>query len=192
MKLYERLPEGVTVNGKFYRLDFDFRNVLRMMDVLGRDDLMPQAREYLALKCLMRHPRNVSQVLAAAKNILFDMTPGFGERVMSFEQDAGLIRTAFRQEYGIDLFRDKLTWLEFIELLKNLPEGNRFEEVVGIRARPIPAPTKYNQKERENLMIAKQHVAIHLTEAEQAKKYDQDVSKIFAGLMAMIPKEVKE
>ena len=69
-----------------------------------------------------------------------------------------------------------------------MPDGNRYEEVVGIRARPLPAPNKYNAKEREWLMRAKASVAIHLDEHEQAKKYDSDVGKVFAGLMSMIPK----
>ena len=113
------------------------------------------------------------------------------KRLTSYEQDAGLIRTAFRQVYGIDLFRAKLHWFEFQELLQNLPEGNRFEETVGIRARPMPTPTKYNQKEREWLMKAKQSVALHLTDKEQARKYNADVGKVFAGLMSIIPKDVK-
>lgn len=176
----------MTVDGKHYALDFDFRNVMRMMETLGRDDLTPEARNFLALKCLTKHPKNVEKVLAAAKKTLFEAKPGGGERVTSFEQDAGLIRSAFRQEYGIDLFRDKLHWLEFTELLQNLPEGNRYEEILGIRARPMPAATKYNAKEREWLMKAKQQCALHLTEAEAEKKYDKDVGNVFAGLMSMI------
>lgn len=192
MKLTESLPEGVTVDGRFYSLDFDFRNVLRMMETMGNDDLLPDARDYLALKCLTKHPKNVEKVLDAVKDVLFQIAPGTdrNERVTSFEQDAGLIRSAFRQVYHIDLFRDRLHWLEFTELLQNLPEGNRYEEVLGIRSRPMPAATKYNQKEREWLMKAKQQCAIHLTEQEAAKKYDNDVGNIFAGLMSMIPKEV--
>ena len=78
--------------------------------------------------------------------------------------------------------------MEFVELLQNLPEGNRYEEIIGIRARPMPAPTKYNQKEREWLMQAKQSVAVHLTDKEQANKYETDVGNIFAGLIGMINK----
>ena len=182
----------MTVGRKFYPLDFDFRNVLKMMDILARDDLIPEAREYLALKCLTRHPRNVSAVLAAVKETLFESKPGNGERLTSFEQDAGLIRSAFRQEYGINLFTDKLHWLEFIELLQNLPEGNRFEEVLGIHARPIPAATKYNAKERKALIKAKHQVALHLDEQEAGKKLDADIGKVFGALMAMIPQEQKE
>ena len=180
----------MTVDGKHYALDFDFRNVLRMMETLGNDDLMPDARDYLALKCLTKHPRNVDKVLSAVKNLLFDKTPGSGERLTSFEHDAGMIRTAFRQVYGIDLFRDKLHWMEFTELLQNLPEGNRYEEVLGIRSRPMPPANKYNQKEREWLMKAKQQCALHLTDTEQARKYDADVARVFSGLLSIMPKEV--
>ena len=192
LKLHERLPESITVDGKRYRCDFDFRNVLRMLDIMQREDIVPDARDYLCAMCIIRHriaAKTVRNVYNALCSILFPQRPQTGgKRLTSYEQDAGLIRSAFRQVYGIDLYRDKLHWLEFVELLQNLPEGNRYEEIIGIRARPMPAPTKYNQKEREWLMQAKQSVALHLTEREQAKKYDQDVSNVFAGFMSMINK----
>lgn len=193
IKLFERIPDGVTVNGRFYKCDFDFRNVLKLLDTMQREDIVPDARDYLCLKCVYSH-RIPAKIVSAFYNevcdILFEKSPETGgKRLTSFEQDAGLIRAAFRQVYGIDLFRDKLTWFEFTELLHGLPDGNRYEDVIGIRARPLPAPTKYNAKERQSLLEAKQRVALHLTEAEAARKYDADVSKIFSGLMTMIPKE---
>ena len=193
IKLFERIPDGVTVNGRFYKCDFDFRNVLKLLDTMQREDIVPDARDYLCLKCVYSH-RIPAKIVSAFYNevcdILFEKSPETGgKRLTSFEQDAGLIRAAFRQVYGIDLFRDKLTWFEFTELLHGLPDGNRYEDVIGIRARPLPAPTKYNAKERQSLVEAKQRVALHLTEAEAARKYDADVSKIFSGLMTMIPKE---
>jgi len=190
MKLQDSLPEGVTVDGRFYRLDLDFRNVLRMMNELQRNDLLPEAREWRALRCLTKRPRNVHRVMEALRNLLFERKPsGDEKKVTSFEQDAGLIRTAFRQAYGIDLFRDRLHWIEFSELLQNIPEGNRYAEVIGIRVRPMPDATKWNAKERQWLMKAKADVALHLTEEEQAKKYEADVGRIFSGLMGMIIRE---
>jgi hypothetical protein len=56
----------------------------------------------------------------------------------------------------------------------------------------MPAPTKYNQKEREWLMKAKQQCALHLSEEEAARKYDSDVGRVFAGISALMQqKEVK-
>lgn len=189
MKLQDTLPNGVTVDGRFYKLDFDFRNVLRMMDELDRDDVMPEARAYNALKCLTNRPKNVPKVLEAVKGLLFQEKPKKdAQKVTDFVQDAGMIRAAFRQAYGIDLYRDRLHWIEFSELLNAIPEGSRYAEVVGIRVRQMPAPTKWNAQEREWLMKAKADVAIHLSEKEQAKKYQEDVAKVFSGLMGIIAK----
>ena len=129
MKLQDNLPDGVTVDGKFYKLDFDFRNVLRMMEELDRDDLMPEARYYNALKCLTKRPKNARKVISAVRGLLFEEKPRKdAKKVTDFVQDAGLIRAAFRQAYGIDLYRDKLHWVEFSELLNAIPEGNRYAD----------------------------------------------------------------
>ena len=44
MKLQDRLPKGVEVDGKFYKLDFDFRKVFQMIEILDRDDMLPEAK----------------------------------------------------------------------------------------------------------------------------------------------------
>lgn len=193
MKLYESLPKGVKVGKRFFKCDFDFRNVLKMLEIMQREDIVPVARDCLCVKCVISHRmtlKTASEVYKALGDLLFEKPPEHGmegqKKITSFEQDAPLIRAAFRQVYRIDLYREKLTWFEFTELLQGLPDGNRYEDVMGIRARPLPAPTKYNAKEREWLLQAKQSVALHLTEAEAAKKYDADVGRIFGGLMGMI------
>lgn len=185
MRLQDRLPDGVMVDGKFYKMDFDFRNVFRMLDVLDEENLLPEAKAYRALKCLCKRPRNVYKTLQAVKEVLFTAPRRIGEKITDFVQDAGLIRAAFRQAYGIDLYREKLHWIEFTELLSAIPEGSRYTEVLGIRARPVPVPTKYNQEQRASLIKAKADVALKMTEKEQATKYRNDVDKVAEMLMAM-------
>ena len=186
MKLQDRLPDGVTVDGKFYKMDFDFRNVLKMIEVLDRDDLLPEAQAYKALSFLQKRPKNAVKVLEAVKVLLFHKgRKNGGQRVTDWVQDAGLIRAAFRQAYGIDLYRDKLHWIEFTELLNAIPEGSRYTEIVGIRAKPMPEPTNWNRKEREWLLKAKADYAIDLTEKEQAEQMEKDISDIASVLMAM-------
>lgn len=187
MKLYDRLPEGIEIGGRRYRLDLDFRNVLRMMEILARDDLIPPARRWLALKCVMRRPpRDTEAALEALRAMLFPARPkdSDGKRLTSFDQDADLIRAAFRQAYGIDLYRDRLHWLEFSALLAALPEGSRYSEVLGIRARPMPAATKYNQAEREWLAKAKAACALEMSDDERERAYAEGVKSVFAGLLA--------
>lgn len=194
MRLQDRLPEGVEVDGRFYKMDFEFRNVLNMIEVLDRDDLMPEAKAYKALSFLQKRPKNAVKVLEAVKGLLFKAPrKKGGQKVTDFVQDAGLIRAAFRQAYGIDLYRDRLHWIEFTELLNAIPEGSRYSEVVGIRSRPMPAPTKWNQHEREWLIRAKADVALEMTEKERAERYERDVANIAAVLMGMAKKkEVNE
>lgn len=190
MKLQDRLPRGVTVRGRFIKLDLDFRNVLKLMDTLARDDLLPEARDYLALRHLTRRPRWPQETLAALRPVLFPQTKRTASKgkITDFEQDADLIRAAFRQVYGIDLYRDKLHWLEFSSLLAGLPEGNRYNEVLGIRARPMPAPTKYNAEERKWLAQAKADLALRVSDKERANTLEQGLRGLAESLLALAAK----
>ena len=191
MKLHEHLPDSVIVGKKRVKLDLDFRNVLRMMEILSREDLMPEARDWNALRCICKHPK--PGMMEEVKKLLFANPPtNDGKRVTSFEQDAGLIRAAFRQVYGINLWRDRLHWFEFSELLQGIPEGNRYAETIGIRVREMPEPTKWNAKERAWLMEAKARVAIKRTDEEIANDYQRDVKNVFDALLPFARKEVTE
>lgn len=190
MKLHERLPDSVTAGGKTYRVDLDFRNVLRMIDVLGREEMLPSAREYVALKCVMkRPPKNAGPVLAALRDVLFsaDSEPA-EQKLTDFEQDADLIRAAFLQAFGINLWRDRVHWLEFTGLLGALPEGSRYADILGIRARPMPKPTKYNAEERAWLAKAKLKHAVRMTEREAQNKYSTDLQRIATAMIGLAKK----
>lgn len=184
MRLYEKLPDSVKVNGRKIKLDLDFRNVLRMMDILSKDDLTDDAREWLALRCICKRPRK--GMMAEVKRLLFlPADHRARDRVMDYEQDADLIRAAFQQAYGIDLNTAKLHWIRFSWLLAGLPDGTRFSDVISIRMRPIPEITKYNSKEVQNLIEAKASVALKMSEKEQKDKYQKDVQNVAALLMKM-------
>lgn len=190
MKLQSELPCGVTVDGRYYRLDLDFRNVLNLQDTLARDDLLPEARAYCALKCVMKKPRNVPNVLKAVREMLFPATRKTADKtkITDFVQDADLIRAAFMQTYGINLFRDKLHWFEFSALLAGLPEGSRYSEVLGIRARPMPKPTKWNAEERQWLARAKAELAVRLTDKEREMSLEKSLQSVALSLLTLAEK----
>lgn len=183
MKLYERLPDRVTVGRRRYKLRLDFRNVLRMIDTLTRDDLLPEAREYLALRCVTRPRGNTHALMAAVLELLFPARGESTEKIMDYAQDADLIRAAFQQCYGINLYRDKLHWFEFSALLASMPEGSRYSEILSIRARPMPAPTKYNADERAWLAKAKAQYAVKLTDKELENQYQKGMRQMAASLL---------
>lgn len=189
MKLQDSLPCGVTVNGKFYPMDFDFRNVLRMMESMDREDLTPEAWVYRALKCVMKRPRgDQPALLYAVRKLLFDDKPSGGEKLTDFEQDADYIRSAFLQSYGINLWKDKLHWLEFMSLLNGIPEGTRYNDILAIRAKPMPEPTKYNAEERERLAKAKAEYAVRMTEKESESGLMKGLNDLAQSLLSMAGK----
>ena len=185
MKLYERLPDRVTVGRRRFKLRLDFRNVLKMIDTLAREDLLPEAREYLALRCVTRPRGDIHALMTAVLALLFRPGEKSGEKIMDYAQDADLIRAAFLQSYGINLYRDKLHWFEFSALLASMPEGSRYSEILSIRARPMPAPTKWNAEERAWLAQAKAQYAVKLTEKETENQYQAGLRQMAAGLLKL-------
>jgi hypothetical protein len=184
MKLQDKLPDSVIFNGKRIKLDLDFRNVIRMIETLAREDLTPEAREYLAMKCICKRP--ATGMLVAVKKLLFpQVDKEETERITDFEQDADLIRAAFMQAYGIDLFTEKVHWFKFSCLLSGLPSGCRYSEILNIRSRPIPTATKWNADERNWLIKAKSEYAIKLTDKEIAKNYNKQVGNIGHFLLTL-------
>ena len=192
MKLNERLPRYVRVGRRIYWLKTDFRHVLRMYDILADKRLSEQARLYLALREIVRNPpRDGEKQIAVYLLARAALTPqnGGGKpdgvRVTDFVQDADMIRTAFRQVYGINLYKVRLHWIEFSELLNNLPNGTRYSEVIEIRAKPLPEATKWNGKERAALLEAKARYAISKGEDEIRRSYNRGVNNLANSLLSM-------
>lgn len=186
MRLQDSLPDTVQVNGKQYKVNLDFRNVLNMMETLARDDLIEDARIYKAVKCVMkRPPKCYAQVLVALRGMLFHGDKQPEKKITDFVQDADMIRAAFLQTYHINLYRDRLHWLEFTAYLACLPEGSRYMEALGIRARPMPAPTKYNAAERNWLAKAKAAVALQLSDEERENIYQSSLHRTAESLIAL-------
>lgn len=192
MKLTERLPRYVKIGKRRYWLKTDFRHVLRMFDILSDTTIIEQARMYLALCEIVRNPPKDEGlqmvVFLAARATLIPQrgkSSGEHERITDFVQDADMIRAAFRQVYGINLFKDKLHWIEFTELLNNLPSGTRYSEIIDIRAKPLPEATKWNGKQRTALLEAKAKYAINKSEEEIAKSYNRGVNNLANSLLRM-------
>ena len=192
MKLNERLPRYVRVGRMVYWLKTDFRHVLRMYDILADKQFTEQARLYLALcEIVLNPPRDEGKQIAVYLAARAALTPQSGKgksdgvRVTDFVQDADMIRTAFRQVYGINLFKAKLHWIEFSELLNNLPNCTRYSEVIEIRAKPLPEATKWNGKERTALLEAKARYAIEKGEDEIRRSYNRGVNNLANSLLSM-------
>jgi hypothetical protein len=81
-----------------------------------------------------------------------------------------MIRSAFFR-IGVDLTRDRMHILQFLELLADLPSDTALMRTIEIRAKPIPKPTKHNGEQIAKLQQAKARVAIRLSEEERREQF---------------------
>ena len=187
-EFYRELPYSVTYKGRKYDLTPAYDNVLTMFaDVEGvPEHRVPEIMGYY----LLRVPSKDTGLLQAVSAVLFPPAKTVHQKSMDFIQDGQLIYAAFMQAYGIDLNdqRGKLHWWKFTALLRGLPSNTRFMEVVQIRTKPMPAPTKHNAQERAQLIRLKQEYALELS-AEEREQQLQDGLRNMARMMLSLAKK---
>lgn len=111
-----------------------------------------------------------------------------GQKVFDFEQDAALIYAGFLQAYGIDLHKRKwrrMHWHTFMSLFSGLPEETRIMQIISIRAKPLPKPTKYNAEERQQLMRLKSIYRLEVSEEERERQLATGLWKLAEMLQSM-------
>ena len=187
-EFYRPLPYSVMYNGRKYELTPAYDNVLTMFaDVEG----VPENRiaEIMGYY-LLRKPSADPKLLQVVSGVLFPPAKTVHKKSMDFVQDGQLIYAAFMQAYGMDLNdqRGKLHWWKFTALLRGLPSNTRFMEIVQIRTKPMPAPTKNNAQERAQLARLKQEYALQIS-AEEREQQLQDSLRGLARMMLSMAKK---
>lgn len=187
MNLCDDLPYSVEIGGKQYKLTPAFDNVLQMFAQTNDPALTDAEKAELMIYYLTDNAPITAEALTAIFNALFTAQPkeASGPKAFDFVQDADLIYAGFMQAYHIDLIdqQGKLHWWKFSALLQGLPENTRFREVVNLRMRPLPEPTKYNSKERAALIKAKQAVALKITAEEREAELQNSLRRMAAVML---------
>lgn len=197
--LYARLPDSLQIGRGKYKIDASFRAALKVQDVLTDILLSDPEKARLCATILVR-PRFLGKIMpykncVALLEAYFEkIIPGLRsgkkketQKIMDFRQDAQYIYSAFRQVYGIDLFgKDKnLHWWIFLALLSGLPDSTRLMQIISIRTRKPPRPTRHNAEERAELMRLKTEYALELTEEERERNLQEGLAKLAVSLEAL-------
>lgn len=172
------LNESVTIDGKEYPLNLAFDNVLRLLDMLGDEELSPIVQINTGLKMLIGtdlkmdidkkeevfyqiFQSTIGKDVETNQNLDIEGNPmpqQKEEKVYSIKQDAPYIYASFYQDYGIDLFemQGKLHWEKFKALLTGLSPNTKFKEIVNIRTMELPTG-KGTEKQRKNIKELKEY-----------------------------------
>lgn len=189
-----RAPDDTIVfDGVSYHLTLYFDKVLEAQQLLSDDDILDETEaQLMALYLLCEGTEQLS--LEKSSELLIrifrEYINGNEENsqddsppVFDFVQDAEYIYSSFLMDYGMDLRKQcgKLLWCDFIALFKGLSERTKIREVMSIRSRPMPEPTKYNRKEIEALTELKRFYALKTVRKENN----------FAGGLAALAEALK-
>lgn len=179
--------ERIEVKGKHYKVDMSVDMIMRAMDI--SKEWMPAdiTADYICWWMVYgwyRKDDALDIVNAIFKSIETEHEDG--PRTMDIRQDWGAIRAGFLQAYGIDLEKKKYTmaWKDFIVLLENLPSDTRLAEIIDIRAREIPEPDKYNRKEIQALVRAKNRVRLRDDDTSEGN-FKDGLASLFALMEGM-------
>jgi Bacteriophage Gp15 protein len=172
MKLTDRFIDEVEFKEQTISLNMAFDNILRVSELLD-DETFSDGEKVLILFEMLVIDANkfdfsfmeINQLIGfLIEEIIFPNKEGDKKPALfDLNQDAAFIYASFLQDYKIDLFemQGKMHWQKFLALMESLSEDTKFKEVVGIRSQKIPAPTKYNQEERKQLIELKRIYRLH-------------------------------
>lgn len=195
-----KLDNSVKFKGRVFKLNLAFDVVLRVFD-LQKDTGFDSAEKFnLMLDMLIKNQKRLKHLTYEEQAELlqcifseFILTKSkkttSNTKLVDFAQDSNYIYSSFYLDYGIDLqaMQGKLDWRKFIALFQGLSDRTKIKEVMGIRARPIPEMTKYNQKEIANLHELKAYYALDISAEEAEQSFQQSLDK-FANKLANMAK----
>lgn len=180
---YEELPMSVMVHGKTVRIRTDFRDYIRLLDMLKDKDVKPMDK-LLILREYFLDDIEITQfsIDALCDFMSADFSDGETsqtgtgrqENLFSFSIDYPYILSAFLRDYGIDLIDIKyLHWWKFRMLFDGLSEDNEIKKRImyrGINLNEIKDP-------EERKRIRKIQKVIELKQEELT---DFDIGDAFA------------
>lgn len=175
--LSERFCPFVQFKGREYKVIAAYDAVLRLEPLMEDEDFNGTEKMDIALKMLLAEKdaeKALSLSLPDRKQLLEKVmeeqirTPERPKvrrqekKTVDFELDGEYIYASFIQDYGIDLIEEqgKLHWKKFIALFEGLSDSTKIKNVMRIRSMEIPEPTKYNQKQRQELMELQSYYAL--------------------------------
>ena len=180
MNVYDPYPDSITISGETTRLNLAYDRVLRALDVQDMDELLPEDRIELQCELLLADDEKIPETTVEQAELLVEIfrmifppqeqqNPS-KEKYVDFHQDAGMIRSAFFR-IGVDLTREPIHFMQFMELLKDLPSDTALMRTIEIRMRPVPKFDGHNQEQIDAILKAKQRVALKMTDEERMAKF---------------------
>lgn len=186
--LYEKFPEHVLVNGKKYAIETDFREWIRLMELVEDETVPWQIKYRLMLRWYQEIPEDLESAIYALGDFLSagklygrenndqGQQKAMEKPAFSFTEDAGCIYAAFVESYGIDLQNvSYMHWWKFKTLFDYLPEKTEIKQRMMYRT--IDANSIKDKEERKRVRRIQKEIALH---KKTRKMSDFDIGAMFS------------
>lgn len=146
---YEKYPCSVCIDGEFIPIITDFREVIRLMDMLKDSKIVPREKVQFILQYFGKHPSNLEKAISAYTDFISmkemdktvnDDSEGIevapkSKTLFSFELDYPYIFSAFLRDYQINLQTiPYMHWWEFRLLFDGLSEDTEIKQRIMYRS----------------------------------------------------------
>lgn len=187
---YEDYPTSVCVEGREIPIITDFREIVKLIDMLKAEDLDPREKMYFLLQYFKEQPDDFEKAADALSDFVTmkdfyssgteapESREDTGDEkqqkdVYSFAIDYPFIFSAFLQDYGINIRTIQyMHWWEFRMLFSGLSESTEIKQRIMYRSTDL---SKIKDKE-ERKRIAKIQQSIRLPDAALT---DYDIGNAF-------------
>ncbi len=138
-KAFDKPADSVAVCGKEYKINTDFRIWIEICELIENKEISELDRILTLLMLAYKNevPKNIKE---AVEKLMKFLTHGRENNkgtqntpVIDFALDEGYIYASFMQQYGIDLYKEKLHWWCFIDLLNSLSEDCELVKIISYR-----------------------------------------------------------
>jgi len=187
--LTDTLPEAVVVDGVAYPIETDFRFWIRF-DLALSDGTLSAEDKTVALFAPYKKALPPRFDVAAKALISFYAGEKDGEKeektveaaerpIYSFLHDAPYIYAAFMRQYGLDLSKATLHWLQFKALFAALDEDEPFVKIMEYRSCDVSKIRDRQQKQFYLRMKNRYRLPDMRTDAEKERDMISAIEKLF-------------
>lgn len=185
--LTEKLPKSLCIKGKTYQIKTDFRDILRLIEMLEAPEGKEEEKALSALlwfysgdlpEDIKQAAENLSLFFACGKKAEGALPAGGRKKGMkkapdiSFSADAPLIYAAFLTQYGIDLIEIKyLHFWAFRALFDGLEPERRLNEIR--RCRSISITKQMSEGEKRYYKSMKKAYSLSPMQDETTKAIEK-------------------
>lgn len=184
--LTKKLPDTVTVDGKQYIINTDFRIWIQFSELAFSTQSDISALAQIFTLVFEELPPNIRLSVEALINFYSFQKENASalakkttKKVFDYSSDAGYIYAAFLQQYGIDLTSVNMHWWTFKTLFDSISEETHFGKILQYRCIDISQIKDKEMKKFYQKMKQAYALPDSRTEAEKEQDFAESLESLF-------------